>query len=290
MDAHGDVIFSAQDADGRDAIFLLSNGELSHLARSGEETREGHRLHHIQFGSARSSGAGEVAFVGWLENHRQAELVASRAEGLRVIAAEGEAAVGGGIFRQGFGRPGAAPLQNSVERRRLAFSARTTAGQGIFVLAGGDGLRRVDLAGASCAESPVSFLSTGSPGLAVTGEIALLGWCSDVPVIIQADDKGQARVSLRADSLPDQGGPPLTIEDPWMLDSGAILFGGSAGDRGQSIYELTAQGIAKELYHPYRDLWLTSDDAESRHPICTATIAANRHGDFAYLGEKLPRD
>jgi hypothetical protein len=289
MDAQGEVIFSAQDADGKDAILLLSNGELSHLAKSGEETREGHRLHHIQFGSARSFGAGQVVFVGWLENHRQAELVASRAEGVRVIAVEGEAAVGGGIFQQGFGRPGVAPVQNSVERRRLAFSARTTAGQGIFVLAGRDGLRRVDLAEASCSASPVSFLSSGSPGLAVTGEIALLGWCSDVPVIIRVDDSGQARVSLRADSLQDQGGP-LAIEDPWMLDSGAILFGGSAGDRGESIYELTTEGIAKELYHPYRDLWLTSDDAESRHPICTATIAANRHGDFAYLGETLPRD
>jgi hypothetical protein len=289
MDADGNVIFSAQDADGKDAIFLLSNGELSQLAKSGEESREGHRLIHIQFGSARSLGAGEIAFVGWLENHRQAELIASRAVGVRVIAAEGEAAPRGGIFRQGFGRPGAAPSQTSLTGQRLAFSARTTAGQGIFVLAGQDGLRRVDLAGASCVKSPVSFLSTGSPALRVTGEIALLGWCSDVPVLIRAPDGGRARISLRADSLPGQGGP-LEITDPWVLDSGAILFGGSAGDRAQSIYELTTEGVAKELYHPYRDLWLTADDTESRHSICTATIAVNRHGDFAYLGGKLPGD
>lgn len=69
IDARGDLIFCAQDTDGKEAIFVLSDGELSHLVRSGERTQEGHRLIHLAFGSIRTLGPDGVAFVGWLENH-----------------------------------------------------------------------------------------------------------------------------------------------------------------------------------------------------------------------------
>jgi hypothetical protein len=289
LDSQGGLIFVARDTSGGEAIFRAFNGELSRLTGTGDTTADGRRLIHIAFGSVSSWAPGECAFVGWLEHDRQAEMVFSRPQGLRVIAAEGDHAAGGGVFRRNLGLPVAVSAKLGAERPLVAFTARTSVGPSLFVYAAK--LRRIPLAGMPCGKGGVSFLSTGRPGLNTTGKIALMAQCNKRPVIIGIDPSGRRKILARADPIKKSGSAITDIADPWILDSGAILFGGLDRNNREVFFQLRIDGVIKDLSKSRRVKPSGTDTSSAQeHTACSVTMTANRFGDFAYLGSRKHAD
>ncbi|MDO8435023.1 MAG: hypothetical protein Q7S58_21705 [Candidatus Binatus sp.] len=286
VDAAGGVIFVARDSSNSEAIFRIAEGELSRLVAIGDKIPDGRRLKHIEFGSVTSWAPGACAFIGFLEGDKQAELIFS-GDGLRAMAIEGEAAAGGGVFKKNFGLPAAVSPLPRAEGTLAAFTARTTAGEGLFVY--DSKLEQVPLSGMSCGKAGLNFYSTGRPGLDANGRIALLAQCGTTPVLVSADvyRRREVLVSTNPDA---QAGPVLaSVADPVVLNSGAILFGGSNADRREAVYELTSGKTLEDLTMPRAEALPAADTLEStKHTVCAVTMSANRNGDFAYLGSALP--
>ena len=289
LDSDGGLIFVARDTSGGEAIFRAFNGELSRLVGTGDRTADGRRLVHIGFGSVDNWAPGECAFVGWLEPDQQAEMVFSSRKGLRVMAAEGDRAPGGGVFQKNLGLPVAVSVKVGGEGPLVAFTARTTAGQDLFVYTAE--LRRIALAGMSCGKAGVSFLSNGRPALDASGRIALTAQCDKKPVIIGVDPTGSRKILARADPTTKSGSVITNIADPWLLESGAILFGGLDDNAREALYQLRIDGVIDDLSTPRTGNPPALDASNvPGHTVCSVTMTANRYGDSAYLGSKGQAD
>ena len=286
LDVGGGLVFVARDVNNSEAIFRISEGELSRLAAVGDATPDGRRLKHIEFGSVTSGAPGACAFVGFLEGDKQAELLVSKQYGLRAMAVEGDSAAGGGVFKRNFGLPAAVSPLPRIEGNLVAFTARTTTGEGLFVYDAK--LQQIPLSGMSCGKAGLNFYSTGRPGLDANGRLALQAQCDNAPVLVSADAYRRHEV-LVATSPEAQLGPVLaSVADPFVLDSGAILFGGSNADQREAIYELTSGKMLEDLTQTRADAVPAADTLEStKHTVCAVTVSANRNGDFAYLGSAL---
>jgi hypothetical protein len=285
QDSGGGITFVGGDSSGGEGIFRISDGELSRLAGSGDRTVDGRRLTHIAFGSVKAWAPGECALIGWLENDVQAVLVISRQEGLRVIAAEGEPAPGGGFFKRGFGLPTGVSPRHRVQDRVVAFTARTNTGAALFLY--GTKLRRVSLSKTACGSARVNFLPTARPGVNSNGKIALIMQCEGLPVIVGLDAFGPPEVLLRASPPTENKTLISDFANPWVLDSGAILFGGLDRNSREAIYQLTTGGVPEELSRTHNAARHASDGMDAPgHTVCAVTMTANRYGDFAYLGSR----
>lgn len=289
LDSDGGLIFVSRDTSGGEAIFRVFNGELYRLVGTGDTTDDGRRLIHIAFGSVNSWAPGECAFVGWLDHDRQAELVFSKPRGLRVMAAEGDRAFGGGVFQKNLGLPVAVSTKLGADGASIAFTARTSVGQALFVYA--DKVRRVPLAGMPCGKEGANFISAGRPGLNPTGRIALMAQCNKKPVIIGVDPSGRSKILARTNRTTESGSVIANIADPWILDSGAILFGGLDGNHRETFYQLRKDGVINDISRPSRGKRPGSGTSNARaHTVCSVTMTANRYGDFAYLGSSKQAD
>lgn len=289
LDSDGGLIFVARDTKGGEAIYRALNGELSRLVGSGDKTVDGRRLIHIAFGSVNNSAPGECVFIGWLEQDHQAEMVFSSVKGLRVMAAEGDRAPGGGVFKKNLGLPAAASGKLGAAGPLVAFTARTTVGQDLFVYTAG--LRRIQLAGMPCGKAGVSFLSSGRPALDPSGRIALTAQCNQKPVIVGVDPSGGRKILARAEASTESGSVITNITDPWILNSGAIMFGGLDDNNREALYQLTLDGVINDLTRPEADNGPAVNASDMRgHTVCSVTMTANRHGDSAYLGSKNQTD
>lgn len=285
VDSEGGVIFMARAASDREAIFRIFDGEVSRLVGTGDKTADGRRLTHVAFGSVNSWGPGECVFVGWLEHDKQAELAFSRAKGLRVLAAEGDNAPGGGVFKRNFGLPAAVSQASGSEDALVSFTARTSVGEGLFLHAAK--LQQISLEGVPFGKTGACWLSTGRPGLAAPGRIALMAQCNKRPVIIGIDRSGRREILARTDTILESGSVITNIADPWILDSGAILFGGSRDTSWEALYQLSSYGVIDDLSKPGQANAHESDTSDIRaHTVCAVTMSPNRYGDFAYLGSR----
>ena len=282
VDGAGGIVFVARDASNGEAIFRIADGKLSRLAAVGDKLPDGRHLQHIMFGSTTSWAPGACAFIGFLEGDKQAELLVS-SEGLRAMAVEGEPAAGGGVFKKNFGLPAVVSPLPRAEGNLAAFTARTTTGEGLFVY--NTKLEQIPLSGMACGKLGLNFYSTGRPGLDANGRIAMLAQCDTTPVLVSADVYRRREVMIRTD--PDApGGPQLaSVADPIVLNSGAVLFGGSDADHHEAIYELSSGKTLQDLTMQKAEAQPASDTLESnKHTVCAATVSANHNGDFAYLG------
>jgi hypothetical protein len=145
------------------------------------------------------------------------------------------------------------------------------------------------LSGMSCGKPGLNFFSNGRPGLDANGRIALMAQCDTTPVLVSADAYRRREVLVRTD--PDASAGPLlaTVADPFVLNSGAILFGGSNGDHREAIYELTSGKTLEDLTATKSGAMQAADTVDTtEHTICAVTVSANRNGDFAYLGFATP--
>jgi hypothetical protein len=286
VDSAGGVVFVARDSSNGEAIYRIADGKLSRLVSSGDKLGDGRHLKHIEFGSASSWAPGSVVFVGFIEGDKQAELIASP-EGLQAMAVEGEA-IGGALFKKNFGTPAAISPLPRAEGGLAVFTARTTAGEGLFVF-NDTRLEQVSLSGMSCGKPGLNFFSTGKPGLDANGRIALMAQCDTKPVLVSADAYRRREVLVQTD--PDAAAGPLlaSVADPFVLDSGAILFGGSNADHREAIYKLTSGKTLQDLTVTRPETMPAADTLEStKHTVCAVTVAANHNGDFAYLGSAAP--
>jgi hypothetical protein len=137
----------------------------------------------------------------------------------------------------------------------------------------------------ACGKPGLNFYSTGRPGLDANGRIAMMAQCDTTPVLVSADVYRRREVMIRTDPDAAAGSQVATIADPIVLDSGAVLFGGSNADHREAIYELSSGKTLEDLTMQKAEARPASDTLESdKHTICAVTVSANRNGDFAYLG------
>ena len=286
FDAGGGLVFVARDANNSEAIYRIAEGELSRLAAIGDATGDGRHLKHIEFGSVTSWAPGACAFVGFLDGDKQAELFVSKQDGLRAMAVESDSATGGGVFKRNFGLPAAVSPLPRADGNLVAFTARTTTGDGLFVY--DSKLQQIPLSGMACGKAGLNFYSTGRPGLDANGRIALMAQCDKTPVLVSADAYRRREVLVLASPEAHPGPVLASVADPFLLDSGAILFGGSNGDQREAIYQLTSGKTLEDLTETRANAVPAADTLEStKHTVCAVTVSANRNGDFAYLGSAL---
>jgi hypothetical protein len=67
----------AHESSGDDGLFKLAHGKLTRLVRTGERLPDGRIVRVITFGSVRAETNGGVAFLGYFEPGRQAEIMVS---------------------------------------------------------------------------------------------------------------------------------------------------------------------------------------------------------------------
>jgi hypothetical protein len=282
VDSAGGIVFVARDATNGEAIFRIADGKLSRLAAVGDKLPDGRQLKHIVFGSATSWAPGSCAFIGFIEGDKQAEMLVST-DGLRAMAVEGEPAAGGGVFKKNFGLPAVISPLPRAEGNLAAFTARTTVGEGLFVY--DTKLEQVPLTGMACEKPGLNFYSTGKPGLDANGRIALTAQCGITPVLVSADAYRRREVLVRTDPDAAAGSQLASVADPIVLNSGAVLFGGSNADHREAIYQLSSGKTLQDLTTQKAEALPASDTLESnKHTVCAVTVSANRNGDFAYLG------
>ncbi|HEY6419125.1 MAG TPA: hypothetical protein VIX59_08985 [Candidatus Binataceae bacterium] len=275
----GAVIFGAHQAQGGDAVFKLVDGQLSSLLRTGAPTRDGRAIRALSFGTVAAANRGQVALAAYLQPGGQAELLISATGDVTVLAAEGDAAPGGGRFLSGFSPPAASESGNDPV---VAFTARTSRGDALFLYSQGRA-RRVLSNGAACKGGRIKYLWPSRPGLMPGGTLAILASCSGTPAILLVT-RGGAKVVLRAEQNTARGRPFYHVNNPMLSASGAIFFGATGADDVDRIYSISRRGTMSEIA-PFQNFdRQISDPAPLAHTVSSAAIAINQHGVVAYLG------
>ena len=285
-DANGLIAFMSHMPDKHDALVTYGGGTMNCLVRAGDKTNPGHRIAVLSFGSPQMAGNGEVVFNAWLDDsaattpaaHRQALLMASTAGGINELAVEGDKGPNNTQYKRPFGLPAA--TFSSTDGTMVAFTARTPSGAALFLYRGG-AMTRLLPTGVVTPDGPVSYLSTGRPGLMPDGTTAVLTAIARIPAIFKLSHQSLA-LSLQRGQLTPFGTELETLGDPVMTASGAMFVGATDTDDHERLYVLDGDGAFFEVGGPeiiYR-IALT----QHHHSIFTGTLSVNQHGDFAYLG------
>lgn len=280
-DEGGRIAFMAPQAGGHDALFLYSAGTISCIARSGKTiTGNGHVLSVLGFGTTQMAGAGRVVFEGWLKGDRQALLTGSLQEGVRELAVEGELGPNRTGYKHPFGLPSAV---SSAQGVMVAFTARTTSGSALFLYRDGQ-MARVLPKGTLTPLGPVSYLSSGRPGLSGDGTVAVLVACARVPAIVRMV-RGRTDIPLQRGMMTPFGTALVSLGDPLLTSSGALYLGAIDTQQQEKLYVFSDAGA---LFEPgsARVYNLAFDAPPASHSIFTGTLAVNQRGDYAYLGGK----
>jgi len=274
----GAVIFAAHQSKG-DAVFRLLDGRLSSVLRTGDATRDGRAIRSLTFGTVATGSRGQVALEAYLQPGRQAELLVSANGPATVLAAEGDAAPGGGRYRSGFGAPAATASGNDPI---VAFTARTSRGHALFLYSHGK-VRRVLADGTACKGGRIKYLFPGRPGLMAGGTLAVLASCSGTPAIMLVT-RGAAKMVLRTEQDTEQGRSFYYVNSPMLSASGAIFFGATGTDDVDRIYSMSRDGAMTELAPLQTFDREISDPGPLMHTVSSAAIAINQDGVVAYLG------
>lgn len=273
-DGTGGIVF-AVSSKGHDDLFRFSNGELLRVAGTGSRTRDGRTLRHLTFGTIAATGD-RAAFTGWLDGDIQAEILV-QPEGIVVLAAANDGAPDGRRFiGNGFGLPA---LVASTDGGLAAFSARTAAGDGLFLYRNGK-LKRVLTVEGTCAHGRLNYVSRGRPGLLDDGSVAVLGGCSGEDEILTASRAGVMRSRLRPRS-DDSGKSIGAFGDPIFAQAGTLFFQATGTDGTAGIYELHPDNEIGRLAPAIR-LEPVSDERKEQHSHDGLFVSPSGH--VAYLG------
>src|SRR5881628_1418808 len=173
------------------------------------------------------NGKGQVAFFATILRGRSSEgLFVSSGERIGKLAADGNAAPGGGVF-SGFGRH---PVPALNEGGELAFAAAIVgarAVEGIFV-ASPRGTRAIALAGAAAPDIPSGTIaSLDAPAINDRGDVAFLATVrrgrESVEAIYLSSGATLSKVVAQGDPAP-AGGTFAGFGVPALNDSGALAF------------------------------------------------------------------
>jgi hypothetical protein len=286
-DSAGRIAFMAADADGRDTLFLSSDGALSCLAAVGSETSKGHRISILSHGTVGIGDDGEVVFSGWLKdnadsrNERQALFLASLKAGVVELAVEGELGPNRTLYRRPFGLPA---VLASAEGTLVAFTAGTESGSALFLYRGGV-MARVLPTGTLTGIGPVSYLSSGRPGLMSDGTTALLAGCAKIPAIFRLE-RGRLDLRIQRGQLTPFGTELESLGDPILTRSGAMMVGATDSQEHEKLYVLDFDNALFEVGGTSMLYKISLGGDRDEHSIFTGTLTANQRGDFAYLGGK----
>jgi hypothetical protein len=273
-DGHGAILFAAPALQGRDAVFVAAEGEISCLARVGDQTDKGRRVKTFAFGTVQAAGDRQVAMLAVLEGDRNAVLLVSR-QGLTELAVEGETSPQGDVFGHHFGLPAISTSRGGVE---IAFTNNTRAGGALFVHRNGTTSKALAV-GAATSAGKLGFLSPGRPAMDAGGRLAVMGACDRAPAIFVLDrDQHSAAVKVGAASkwgLSDLGDPSIT-------ETGAVLFGAINSAQREQLYLLSSS--EKPSAFRLTEFTPQSHSTAAAPGIFSGTLTTNARGQFAFLG------
>ncbi len=275
----GAFTFTAPEASGHDALFFYAKGELSCIARVGDQTTNGHLLSVMGFGTAQMGANGQVVFNGWLKGDRQAVLIGLAGGAATELAVEGELGPNRTRYQRPFGLPAALA---SAEGTIVAFTAKTPSGSALFLYRGGS-MARVLPSGTLTPLGPVSYLSSGRPGLKADGTTAVLAGCARVPAILRLIH-GRLDLSLHRGQMTPFGTAIVSLGDPSLTESGSMFIGAIDSIDQEKLYVLGNDDSFFEVGSS--PIYNIAFGDPASHTIFTGTLAVNQHGDFAYLGGK----
>jgi len=284
-DSVGEIAFMAPEASGHDALFLYNNsGSMRCLARVGDHTAgAGRELSVLGFGTAQMGESGHVVFNAWLKGDKQSLLVASVAGGINELAVEGELGPNRVKYARPFSLPAAVASQNGSNGTTVAFTARTSSGAALFLYRDGSTVRALPT-GTLSPLGPVTYLSTGRPGLNADGTIAVLAGCARVPAVFQLIH-GHLDLSLQRGQITPYGTELISLGDPALTESGTMYLGAIDSEDKEKLYIMGDDHALFEAgSSPIYNIAFSPD--EHHHSIFTGTLAVNQRGDFAYLGGK----
>src|SRR5437867_3789234 len=174
------------------------------------------------------NGKGQVAFFATIVRGRSSEgLFVSSGERICKLAADGDAAPGGGVF-SGFGRHPVPALNEGGELAFAAAIAGARAVEGIFV-ASPRGTRAIALAGGAAPEIPSgTFANVDTPALNDRGDVAFLatvrrGRESLEAIYLHSGGKSR-KIVAQGDPAP-AGGTFAGFGPPSLNGKGSIVFG-----------------------------------------------------------------
>jgi hypothetical protein len=283
-DTDGNIAFISTVPHARDALFFYSHGKLSCMAKAGDKTNDGHEIAVLSFGSAQMGDDGQVAFTGFLGDsakaagHRQALLLASPGRGVTELAVEGEYGPNHTLYQRPFGLPAALPTPLGI---MVAFTAKTPSGAALFLYSSGS-MARILPTGTLTSIGPVTYLSSGRPGLMADGTTAVLAGCARIPAIFRLT---RQRLDLRIQrgQLTPFGTELESLGDPVLTASGAMFVGATDSDDHEKLYVLSPDDAFFEVGES-EFIYRIAMGAQKHHSIFTGTLTVNQHGDFAYLG------
>ncbi len=283
-DMDGDIAFISTVPHGRDALFFYSRGKLACIAKAGDKTSDGHEVAVLSFGSTQIGDDGQVVFTGFLADnsksaaHRQALLLAAPARGITELAVEGEYGPNHTLYQRPFGLPAALPTPRGI---MVAFTAKTPSGAALFLYSDGS-TARILPTGTLTSVGPVTYLSSGRPGLMADGTTAVLAGCAHIPAIFRLT---RQRLDLRIErgQLTPIGTELESLGDPVLTASGAMFVGATDSDDHEKLYVLSPDDAFFEVGES-EFIYRIAIGAQKHHSIFTGTLTVNQHGDFAYLG------
>jgi hypothetical protein len=283
-DMDENIAFISAVPHGRDALFFYSNGKLACMVKAGDKTNQGHQIAVLSFGSAQMGDEGQVVFTGFLggsvkpADHRQALLLASMTGGVTELAVEHEYGPNHTLYQRPFGLPAALPTPLGP---MVAFTAKTPSGAALFLYSDGS-MARILPTGTLTSIGPVSYLSSGRPGLMADGTTAVLAGCARIPAIFRMT---RQRLDLRIErgQLTPFGTELESLGDPVLTASGAMFVGATDTDDHEKLYVLSPDDAFFEVGEPEM-IYRIAYGAKKHHSIFTGTLTVNQHGDFAYLG------
>ena len=281
-DALGEIAFMAPEASGHDALFLSnSSGSMRCLARVGDHTAASNELAVLGFGTAQMGESGHVVFNGWLNGDRQALLIASVVGGIRELAVEGSFGPNHVKYARPFSLPAAVASSGVSNGSMVAFTAHTSSGAALFLYRDGSMARALPT-GTLSPLGPVTYLSTGRPGLNGDGTIAVLAGCARVPAVFQLIH-GHLDLSLQRGQVTPYGTELVALGDPALTESGTMYLGAIDSEDNEKLYIMGGDHALFEAgVPPIYNIAFSPD--EHHHSIFTGTLAVNQHGEFAYLG------
>jgi hypothetical protein len=290
----GAIAFIAPEAKGSDALFRYADRELTCAVRIGDRTVEGHRLRMMHFGSATMAPAGDVAFLGRIDNgdgrapgadrrSRLAMILAPPHGPIRELAVEGSYGPNGSRYLAGFGLPAAVSTQRGPIVAFTAFDFRGSDSRGYALYVFGDRKPvEVMASGDRTSVGPVTFLSDGRPALSARGDIAVRGASADRRAIFSVRD-GHPMVVVTPGHVTEVGSRIVTFGDPVVSASGRIMFGIIDNDDRNLLYAVKPGNLLRVSVPPVPDGELVEGLAPQ---IFAGTLVINESGAFAFIGGK----
>ena len=291
----GAIAFIAPEANGSDALFRYADGELTCAVRIGDRTAEGHVLRMMHFGSATMASAGEVAFLGRIDNGDGRDPAADRSSRLATIlapphgpigevAVEGSSEPNGSRYLAGFGLPAVVSTRRGPIVAFTAIDSRGPDSRGYALYVSSNGKTVAMLAsGDRTSVGPVTFLSNGRPALSASGSIAVRGASGDRRAIFSIRDRHPV-VVVTPGHVTEVGSRIVTFGDPVVSASGRIMFGIIDADDRNLLYAVKPGNLLRISVPPVPD----GELVEGLTPqIFAGTLVVNEAGAFAFIGGKI---